>query len=183
MRVGGDRMIPVDVRIIAATNEKLLGKVNAGQFRSDLYYRINIMHLNLPPLRERKEDIPLLMRSFADRRIEDWEQKTDMLYRRVENYTWPGNIRELQNYVWRSLALLAQGMELSSHFFDEYRGTEQPPSQMQLADKIILPIGSMKDMEREIVRQMMDRLEGNQSEVARKLKLSRNTVVSKLGKE
>jgi len=183
MRVGGDRMIPVDVRIIAATNEKLLGKVNAGQFRSDLYYRINIMHLNLPPLRERREDIPILMRSFADQRIENWEQKTDMLYRRVENYTWPGNIRELQNYVWRSLALLAQGMELSSHFFDEYHGEEQPEPQMQLADQIVLPIGSMKDMEREIVRQMMDRLEGNQSEVARKLKLSRNTVVSKLGKE
>ena len=112
-RIGGDRMIPVRVRIIAAANEGLKHKVEQGQFRNDLFYRINIMHLSLPPLRERKEDIPILIDAFADPDMENREENIAKLCKEVECYTWPGNIRELQNYVWRSTALLKHGVPLS----------------------------------------------------------------------
>lgn len=183
MRVGGDRMIPINVRIIAATNEKLQNRVAAGQFRSDLYYRINILHLTLPALRERPEDISLLINSFADRAIDNREKSLALLYREVEHYTWPGNIRELQNFVWRSTALLEHGVSLTSHFFDEYHTEQYCSARTDTESVLSVSVGSMEEMEREIVEKLLEQYNGNQSKVARVLKLSRNTVSSKLGRK
>jgi transcriptional regulator with GAF, ATPase, and Fis domain len=106
-RVGGTRPIRADVRVIAATNRDLHAAISAGAFRSDLYYRLNVFPIEIPALRERKQDIPLLVEYFIDRyarktgkKITTIDKKT---LRLLESYTWPGNIRELQNVIERSI--------------------------------------------------------------------------------
>ena len=105
--VGGDKDIPVDVRIVAATNKNLKEEVRAGRFRSDLYYRINVISINLPPLRERKEDIPLLVRCFLDSLVDSDNRPLvppgTMKY--LQDYDYPGNVRELENILERALVL------------------------------------------------------------------------------
>jgi DNA-binding NtrC family response regulator len=112
MRVGGDREIEVNVRVIAATNRDLEGAVRAGEFRRDLYYRLNVLHIDLPPLRERKVDIPILVRRFIDEfsRAHDREFKglAPEAMRILLDYEWPGNIRELRNLI-ESMVVLAPG--------------------------------------------------------------------------
>jgi len=108
-RVGGTRPIRADVRVIAATNRDLRAAINDGSFRSDLYYRLNVFPIEIPPLRERKEDIPLLVEHFVDRyarkvskHITTVEKKTLEV---LHSYHWPGNIRELQNVIERSVIM------------------------------------------------------------------------------
>jgi len=110
-RVGGNRLIAADVRVIAATNRDLAAAIAAGTFRADLFYRLNVFPIQLPPLRERKEDIPILVEYFVKRfsekmgrQIKKIDKKTFELCRK---YYWPGNIRELQNIVERSVILAA----------------------------------------------------------------------------
>ena len=175
MRIGGNRMIPVDVRIIAAANEDLLKKVTAKQFRSDLYYRINIMRLRLPPLRERKEDIPLLTSAFAAHNEGVDTKSLDNLLAEMNQYNWPGNIRELQNFVWRSIALLTHNVTLEPEFFLEYiPSKEDVPSEKDISKKISVPLGTLAEMECSIVAQMIQRCGGNQSQAARILDVSRS---------
>ncbi|HLP17582.1 MAG TPA: sigma-54 dependent transcriptional regulator [Bacteroidota bacterium] len=110
--VGGHEPIPLDVRIVAATNRTLKDEADAGRFRMDLYFRLNIVHLTLPPLRERKEDIPLLVHHFLEKHREEFQMRFKginrdaLLY--LEAYHWPGNIRELENTIVRSM-VTAQG--------------------------------------------------------------------------
>ena len=106
-RVGGNQSIRVDVRVIAATNRDLQAAIEAGSFRNDLFYRLNVVPFEIPPLRQRKEDIPLLMEYFIDRyaskagkKIRSVNKKTLELF---QSYSWPGNVRELQNVIERSL--------------------------------------------------------------------------------
>src|SRR5580692_2526879 len=108
-RVGGTQSVPVDVRVIAATNCDLPAAVRTGKFRSDLFYRLNVFPIHVPPLRDRPEDILLLAKSFveryaanADRRIRSVDKRTAQL---LEDYPWPGNIRELQNVIQRAVIL------------------------------------------------------------------------------
>jgi len=114
-RVGGNRTIHVDVRIIAATNRNLSQMVDEGKFRGDLYYRLNVFPLTVPPLRERREDIPLLIRYFtqkcARRMNRVIEEIPSTALEALSNYDWPGNIRELQNVIERSV-ILSNGPEL-----------------------------------------------------------------------
>jgi transcriptional regulator with PAS, ATPase and Fis domain len=106
-RVGGSAAIKVDVRVIAATNRDLESAIDAGTFRSDLYYRLNVFPIEMPPLRERKEDIPLLVEYFIDRYATKAGKKIRGINRttldRLKSYAWPGNIRELQNVIERSI--------------------------------------------------------------------------------
>ena len=94
MRIGSDRIIDVDVRIIAATNKDLIKEVEKGRFRGDLYYRLNALQIMIPPLRERKEDILLLFKEFMK---EDYLRVGRREKELLENYQWPGNVRELEN--------------------------------------------------------------------------------------
>ncbi len=117
-RVGGDRTIPVNVRVVAATNRDLRQMVNDGTFREDLYYRLSVVGVELPPLRERPEDVPLLVNAFlADfvRRRFPGEDKAYIVAKdamaRLQSYPWPGNVRELKNTIERA-ASLADGLEL-----------------------------------------------------------------------
>jgi transcriptional regulator with GAF, ATPase, and Fis domain len=108
-RIGGNRSIPVDVRVIAATNCNLSAAVDSGEFRLDLFYRLNVFPIHVPPLRERREDILLLAKYFIERyaanagkRIRSVDKRTAQL---IEAYRWPGNIRELQNVIQRAVIL------------------------------------------------------------------------------
>jgi transcriptional regulator with GAF, ATPase, and Fis domain len=112
-RVGGNRMLPTDVRVIAATNRDLTAAIAAGTFRADLFYRLNVFPIEVPPLRKRKEDIPTLVEYFVKR----YAEKMGKQIRKIDNntlelcqsYPWPGNIRELQNIVERSVILCSGG--------------------------------------------------------------------------
>jgi len=114
-RLGGNRTIKVDVRIIAATNRNLKAMVEENRFRADLYYRLNVFPLNVPPLRERREDIPLLARYFLQKHAQRMDRKIETIpthvFEALTNYHWPGNIRELQNVIERSV-VLSNGPEL-----------------------------------------------------------------------
>jgi transcriptional regulator with PAS, ATPase and Fis domain len=110
-RVGGTRPIPVDIRLIAATNKNLAEAVKGGTFRGDLYYRLNVVSVTMPPLRERKEDIPLLASYFSNKHSLRCKVKAKRLADEARacliNYDWPGNVRELENAIERALVLSA----------------------------------------------------------------------------
>src|SRR5918998_2838651 len=131
-RVGDNQPRTVDVRVVAATSRDLEAETAAGRFRSDLYYRINVVHLHLPPLRERREDIPDLVRHFLDA----YNRRFGLAVRRVSpeamrmlmDYPWPGNVRELENVVERAL-VLADGPEVvAEHLHPALRTTAAPPT-------------------------------------------------------
>jgi len=108
-RVGGNQEISVDVRIITATNRDLVESIERGEFRSDLYYRLNVISIKVPPLRERKEDIPILMQFFLQRYNKKFAKNIQGFEKKVlecfQNYNWPGNVRELENFIERGIAL------------------------------------------------------------------------------
>jgi two-component system, NtrC family, response regulator PilR len=108
-RVGGNQEIPVDVRIITATNRDLVESIERGEFRSDLYYRLNVISIKVPPLRERKDDIPILMQYFLQRYNKKFAKNIQGFEKKVlecfQKYNWPGNVRELENFIERGIAL------------------------------------------------------------------------------
>src|SRR5262245_13627454 len=120
-RVGESRTIHVDTRVIAATNQFLETEIEAGRFRDDLYYRLNVVPIHLPPLRERREDIPALVRFFLHRYCEENRRETPELpedvLKALLDYDWPGNVRELENVVERALVLSSDGQALKPRFF------------------------------------------------------------------
>ena len=121
-RLGETRSIQVDIRVIATTNASLASMVERGQFRSDLYYRLNVIPLSLPPLRDRSEDIPALAQFFAERFAAENHSVIPVLessfVERLKAHTWPGNVRELSNFMRRVLSL-HQGVGIDAHCFDE----------------------------------------------------------------
>lgn len=177
-RVGGEETIEVDVRIIAATNKILQEEVKAGRFREDLYFRLNGINIEVPPLRERKDDIPLLMKSFLEKFNQENSKSIvgfdssarNAMYR----YNWPGNIRELQHCV-ESAVVMASGTEISLE--------DLPPSVSMPSDsKIInIPTGiSLEEAEKIIIIQNLEANNGNKSRTADILKIGRKTLHRKL---
>ena len=128
-RVGGNRTIRTDVRFVAATNRNLKAMVEEGRFRADLYYRLHVFPLNIPPLRERREDIPLLTRYFVQKHAQRMSRNIDTIPTAVldslTKYDWPGNIRELQNVIERSV-VLSNGPELRVAMMPEFNGHSAP---------------------------------------------------------
>lgn len=110
MRVGGDRVISVDVRVIAATNKNLIEEVGRQRMRMDLYYRLNILRIHVPPLRERKEDIPYLVKRLFDFFVQKYDKELEplpeVLVKKFLDYSWPGNVRELQNLMERFVLMV-----------------------------------------------------------------------------
>ncbi|MDC7788882.1 sigma 54-interacting transcriptional regulator [Rhodoplanes sp. TEM] len=177
--VGGESVIPVDVRIITATNENLKGKIAAQTFRSDLYYRINVLNITLPPLRERRADIPVLLRHFARKLAgggRDVERHAEAMHALVRDYDWPGNIRELQNFVERYLVLCERVDRLDRYFFHEFQRAAHPAPLPADATLVQVPLGTLDDMQRELIEAVVARCDGNKSKAAQLMNISRNTL-------
>ncbi len=160
-RVGGTQTLRLDVRIIAATNQDLESNIQQGHFREDLYYRLNVMRIHLPPLRERKEDIPLFALHFINIFNQEFGRKILGLMPNVEQklieYNWPGNIRELKNVIERAVHL-SKGLYLS----EEHIKTESGAPSPALAPTPWGPQLLLRDMEREYVKSVLDLGQGKQ---------------------
>ena len=187
-RVGDTRTIKVDVRVIAATNADLQQLVANGLFREDLYYRLNVIPIFLPPLRERREDIPLLVQHFVAQLAprEPPARKitvTQEALRAMMAYAWPGNIRQLENAVERALALGRNRTQIDVQDLPpELRDNSpagQEPTVMLPADGLDLP-GYMADVERQLIQQALDETRGNRQRAAKRLGLKRTTLVEKI---
>ncbi len=176
--VGEDRARKVDVRILAATHRDLKERVASGQFREDLFYRLNVVHLAIPPLRERPEDIRVLARHFLARFAERFGVElpavSDALYGRLAAWPWPGNVRELENAIERMVALSPDG-ELDQSLLPEARETEAGPRGLTLKQRV-------EAYERGLIVEGLKASRGNRSEAARALGISRVTLHDKLRK-
>jgi transcriptional regulator with PAS, ATPase and Fis domain len=181
--IGGDSVIPVDVRIVTATNENLKGKIAAQTFRSDLYYRINVLNVVLPPLRERRADIPILLLHFVKKIAGaglDAQRHADAMYALVRDHDWPGNIRELQNFVERYLVLCDRVDRLDRYFFREFQETTHPSPAQSETNVIHVPLDTLDNMERELIKAVVARCDGNKSKAALLMNISRNTLHQRL---
>ena len=170
-RLGSNKTMHTDVRVVAATNVDLRAALEQGTFREDLYYRLNVVPIDIPPLRERKEDIPYLVEHFAKKFN---GQISEGAMERLMSYHWPGNVRELENVVERSI-LLAAGPRLEA---GEVRIDTAPRRQSAAAGQDhFLPEGMTLDQyEQSVIREALKRANGNKSQAARLLGLTRNAL-------
>jgi DNA-binding NtrC family response regulator len=181
-RVGGTRTVKIDVRIVAATNVDLKQAVAQGAFRDDLYYRLNVVPIHVPPLRERRDDIPLLVEHFVRRYSRDFVKPIegvapDALSAMIE-YSWPGNVRELQNIIER-LVVLVEGTTI--RLADLPLDLLLPDHRAKAVETEELPLKNASDeFERQIVLRVLERVRWNQSEAARVLGIHRNSLKMKL---
>jgi DNA-binding NtrC family response regulator len=181
-RLGGTRTIKVDVRLIAATNRDLRAALEQGTFREDLYYRLNVVPIEIPPLREHKEDIPDLANLFLARLAQKSQKKLEGFkpeaLRKLMDFHWPGNVRELENIVERACAL-ATGPFIGPGDIQ----IDHLPERSHSGQAALLPEGKTLDQwEDEIIREAYRRANGNKSEAARMLGLSRNALRYRLEK-
>jgi DNA-binding NtrC family response regulator len=181
-RLGGTRTVKVDVRLIAATNRDLREALEQGTFREDLYYRLNVVPIDIAPLRQRKEDIPELVKLFVSQFAGDSgkpvESITPEAMQILVNYHWPGNVRELQNIIERACAL-AKGVVLK---VDDIH-LDVRPARVANGTNNFLPEGmTLEQWEDEMIRESLRRANGNKSQAARLLGLSRNALRYRLSK-
>ena len=177
-RVGGEQTIDVDVRVIAATNRNLEEEIKKGNFREDLYFRLNVIHIHVPPLRERKDDLPLLMASF----LEEFNRENSRSIKGVDSraksamfkYDWPGNIRELRNCM-ESAVVMCSGEEIGLD--------DLPPSISRSAgtESIVIPLGiTLDEADKVIVQQNLAANRNNKSKTAEILGIGRKTLQRKI---
>ena len=193
-RLGGTDDLGTDVRIIAATNQNLQKLVAAQQFRGDLFYRLNVMTIRIPPLRERKEDIPALVSYFIDRLNKEYGKfitgVSPETLECLSRFNWPGNVRELRNMVERAM-MLEEGTVLTPKYFSQEirecsekkiamagQADTHVPSLFYNNNIIRLPVDgiSLDEVEKDLIGQALDRFSGNQTLAARCLRMSRDTL-------
>ena len=205
-RVGASKSRFVDVRVLAATNQNLLDRVRKGQFREDLYYRLNVVPIAVPPLRERRQDIVILANRFLQRAAVRFRKDAACFSPEaltvLESYSWPGNVRELENLVERLTILIprkeiglgdlpteiinpvpaAKSAPAAFLPIDPHRATESPPRQTNGGSEIASrgSVRSMEQMEKEAIEDVLQRVHGNVREAARLLGLGMATVYRKL---
>ncbi|MCU0576040.1 MAG: sigma-54 dependent transcriptional regulator [Desulfobacterota bacterium] len=177
-RVGGEEVLKVDVRIIAATNKELTGLVRESRFREDLYYRLNVINLAVPPLRERREDIPLLaghfLKIFSEKNNKPLKGFTPQSMDRLIRNPWPGNVREMMNTI-ESAVVLSSSPYLREEDIPYFREERPPSISPGVADDL-----SLDEMEKTTILKTLDSVGGNKSEAARKLGITRATLHKKL---
>ena len=179
--MGGTSDIGVDVRVIAATNRDLEEKAREGTFRQDLFYRLNVLPVRLPPLRDRAQDIPVLVRFFVDafnrefrKRVQDVDSQA---IEALQHHTWPGNVRELRNVVERAV-LLSETDRLTEGDFPVLT-----PRDGARLNVMLPPAGTnLEAVERDLVAQALERTGWNQSKAARLLGLNRDQIRYRIGK-
>lgn len=184
IRVGGEEVIKVDVRVIAATNKDLTRETQNGRFREDLYYRLNVVAINVPPLRDRREDIPLIaqhfVKLFAEKNHKKIKGFTPRAMDRLLKYGWPGNVRELMNTVERGVVLSF------SNYLDEgdlalalrNNGVPEEASSLKMGTEDM----PLEAVEKEAIMKTLEMAGGNKSEAARRLGITRRTLHIKLKK-
>lgn len=185
VRVGGTQPVRVDVRIVAATNRDLQQEVREGRFREDLYYRLHVVQIRLPPLRERHGDVPLLashfLRRFAEENRREIEGFSPEALRALETYSWPGNVRELENAIERAV-VLGRGARVELEDLPEtvreaVRAHQAPPSDRA----IVIPFGMpMEEIERKVIEETLRQTGGDKSLAAQILGVSTRTIYRKL---
>jgi two-component system, NtrC family, nitrogen regulation response regulator NtrX len=183
-RVGGNKLIPTDVRVLAATNKDLEKEMEEGRFRQDLYYRLNVIPLRIPPLRDRKEDIPLLVaqfiKDFAQKEGEPEKEVTDEVLAVLTKHNWPGNVRELKNTIER-LVIMTQTRMISKcdlfPLFEEGK-TETVPVEPEIAtDSFRI---AKQDFERQYIIRKLREFDGNISKTAEAIGLERSNLHKKI---
>jgi len=180
-RVGGSQPIKTDVRIISATNQNLAERVKEKKFREDLYYRLSVIPIHLPPLRERKEDIPFLIDLFVKRYGQNTPFRLDgEVIRALQEYDWPGNVRELENIIERMITLAAD-QHLSLRDVPDFILAKKSDPQKFFV-KIPEQGLSLEAIEKQVISEVMQRSGGNQSQAARLLQIPRHVLLYRLKK-
>lgn len=187
MPVGGQRIIPVDVRVISATNQNLTKAVQEGRFREDLYFRLNVLNLQVPPLRGRLEDIPGMFIYFLERLAGPGTAEklniSNKLLEFLKKYMWPGNVRELAGFVERYVALSEENIDTHPTFhrlLNKLTGGEEKITPLVYDNQLTIELGDMPYMERQILAQASRLIRGGKGEMARVLGISRTTLWKKL---
>jgi DNA-binding NtrC family response regulator len=180
-RIGGTKDIDVDVRIITATNRNLENEVRKGNFREDLYYRLKVIPILIPPLRDRPSDITLIAKYFIDEFNEEFKKNVKGLSTETEKcfmeYPWPGNVRELKNVIERSMILESDEYVLPEHLPLELTSKEVMTHNISNINLRIPPGGiDIEEVEKELIRQALDVTGGNQTRASKLLNLSRDTL-------
>jgi len=188
-RVGGARSIQVDVRILAATNQDLEEEIEAKRFREDLYYRLNVIPVQIPPLRKRKEDIPLLVEHFIhkinEKKNKNVQGITPDALKLLLNYYWPGNIRELENLIERMIVLMNGGDSINAEDIPEKLTKPRRrniPFYFKLPEEGIVFSDVVSAFENQILDQSLTRAKGIKNKAAQLLHMNRTTLVEKLKK-
>ena len=177
-RLGGTKVIRVDVRIIAATNQDLRQAIEVGTFRQDLYYRLNMIPIHLPPLRARQADILILAEYFLQKHSKAHNQPARLISQRARElfmqYDWPGNVRELEYSILRAVLFAEGDVILPKHLPEEIQSTSQREAEN-------VPVGlTMKEMEKELILKTLERMEGNRTRTAEILGISLRSLQYKL---
>ncbi len=178
-RLGGKSEIMVDVRVISATNRDLKEEIKAGRFREDLYFRLNVFHINLAPLKERREDIPVLVQHFIDKFAREGGKKlqgvSPQAMKLLCDYAWPGNIRELRNTLERAVILCGSGTIEAEHLPSELAAGGGESAYLKL------PYGlPLREIEKEYILATLTRLQNNKARTAQALGISEKTLYNKL---
>jgi DNA-binding NtrC family response regulator len=182
-RVGGDKTIDVDIRLVAATNKNLKDMVAAGTFREDLFYRLDVINITLPPLRDRADDIPLLcshfVREFNEKNGKEVTELSPEVINQLSRYNWPGNVRELRNTIEKMVVLSRSNRLTPKDIPPGIRASlQEHPGPVTTA---AIPGGtSMKDAERAMIESALEKCEGNRTRAAELLGISRRTLHRKL---
>lgn len=178
-RVGGDKVIPVNVRIIAATNKNLLEEVEKGRFREDLYYRLSVIPIKIPPLRDREGDLPLLIKYFFRMKVKKLNKKLISMradiYTNMLNYKWPGNIRELENCVENVVNLNGE----STVFFKESEKKSSVYSETENKKEEENTL-TLEEMEKSAIKKALEKNDHNMTKIAKALGITRATLYSKI---
>lgn len=187
-RIGGNKVLKIDTRIIAATNRNLEKMVEEGKFREDLYYRLKVIPIQLPPLRERKEDIPELVEYFKKKFSENTNKNvkiSDITMELLKEYNWPGNIRELQNVIERAV-ILSWGEYITPEvlakeildYKDDFYNDSNVGNEINLPKEGV----SLDEVEKSFINQALKRTNGNQTKSAKLLGISRHTLLYRMKK-
>jgi two-component system NtrC family response regulator/two-component system response regulator HydG len=185
-RVGGNRTFKVDVRIVAATHRDLKKKLEEGSFREDLYYRLNVIEIDIPPLRDRPGDIPLLahhfLRKFAEANEKEIARFSDEVLALLLAHTWPGNVRELENAMERAVVLSNEATLGRSHFptLRKAAGEASKPANPSAALGVRIPGSTLSDLEREAILRTLEAVGGSTSKAASILDISARKIQYKL---
>jgi DNA-binding NtrC family response regulator len=179
--LGDTASYPIDVRIISTSNRDMESSIKQGQFREDLYYRLKVIDIDMPPLRERREDIPLLIQHFIARFSAEFKKKisgvSEDALRLLLNYSWPGNVRELENVIQRAITLSRNDIILP----EDLPASILPKTDDQLFEKAIGKKLTLDQLEKEYIKRILFEVGGNKSKAAEILNLDRKTLYRKLG--